>query len=138
MSLNDFAGFVAGAAILALAFVAWYSHYTNRASPQHGTMSDETPELASTPDVVQPMQFADHVFGQCQFNGIDAYDCRVEIPTPHSTTTIFATHVWALESTPSERQRSTFANFVSHYDELWPKIADTLATLHPTLNSPDE
>ncbi len=39
---------------------------------------------------------------------------------------------------PSERQRLAFASFVSNYHELWPKIADKLSTLHPTLNCPEE
>lgn len=141
MSLDNFAGTIFGAALLLLAFVVAYSYITQRTRSRSSVKSGEENEPRHQLHAYafgQPTQFMDQQFGEFRFNGIDAYDCRIELPTPHSTSTIFAIHAWAWASVLTERQHSTFASLITHYDELWPQIADTLARLHPSLKSREE
>lgn len=80
----------------------------------------------------------DIVLGQCEFNGIDAYDCTRVVATPHSDTTTLAAHVWLYGEAPSKLQKEAFANLVDNYDLLWGNVANELAALHPELTTPEE
>lgn len=80
----------------------------------------------------------DSVWGRCQFDGVEAWQCSRVIETPHSPTTRLVTRVWLYDDSPTELQETRFADLVENYDQLWPEVARVLATLHPGLTTVEE
>lgn len=80
----------------------------------------------------------DDVLGQCEFDGIDAWNCSRVIATPHSKQTQFATHIWLYGESPTHLQKKTFLDLIHGYDQLWPDVAGELASLHPDLATREE
>ena len=79
------------------------------------------------------MELSDPDFGEMKYNGIDAWDCRVEFDFPHEKTRWFAIHLWAPANGPMESQRLRFRELKSRYESLWPEIASRIATVHDHL-----
>lgn len=78
---------------------------------------------------------SDPVFGECRFNGIDAYDCSRVVATPHSPATQLAAHIWLYDDGPTDLQKAVFADLISRYEQLWPNVASELVALHPELST---
>lgn len=84
------------------------------------------------------MNEPDPDFGEMKFNGIDAWDCRIDFGFPHEMTNGFAVHVWAPEEGPTENQRTQFRELKRRYVSLWPEIASRIAGVHDRLQSSDD
>ncbi len=84
------------------------------------------------------MKKPDPDFGEMKYNGIDAWDCRLEFDFPHENTHYFAVHVWAGENGPTEKQRSRFQELKRRYKLIWPDIALQIATAHERLETVDD
>lgn len=74
-------------------------------------------------------------FGTMTYNGIDAWDCQVDFEFPHCESSVFAVHLWAPATGPSEAQRIRFSELKSRYKNLWGSIGREIVAAHPTLDS---
>lgn len=74
-------------------------------------------------------------FGAMKYNGIDAWDSRVEFDFPHRHSRAFAVHVWACATGPSAAQRIRFRQLQARYGALWEDIGPRIVAAHPTLAS---
>lgn len=80
----------------------------------------------------------DDDLGQCEFDGISAFNCARVVATPHADTTKFASHVWLYGDEPTAPQKRAFARLVDNYEDLWPDVANRLASLHPDLSTTED
>jgi hypothetical protein len=76
----------------------------------------------------------DPTFGEIEFH-VQAWDGQVPFNHGPSGAKMFAVHVWADESGPTESQRTTFEQLKVRYSELWPLIAEALLGCHSDLDS---
>ncbi len=84
------------------------------------------------------MKRPDLDFGVMEYNGIDAWDCRVQFSFPHKNTQFFAIHLWARENGPTEKQRLRLRGLKNRYESLWPEIASRIITVHERLRTTND
>lgn len=92
---------------------------------------------ASLPD--EQSMTSDPDFGSMKFNGIDAWDCRVDFDFPHPKTKYFAIHLWQYDPAgPTSAQRECLRRLKEQYAQLWPDIAGKIIAVHETVRTQKE